>query len=153
MDCPLKATNSIIVPISAAKNIECEVDCKIIVGKSISAEDFMTVHENVTFKKFSFFKNIKFNEEYSEGKAATNIVSYRMKERPNRVLLWAQKVFNLNMEEEGCVINKSDSLDILLLHVKTQQQLIIQARIESSGMMLQISHDNLESIGDMIQDM
>jgi len=37
--------------------------------------------------------------------------------------------------------------------VKTNQQLIIQAEVESHGTFLQISHDDLETIGDMVQDL
>ena len=40
-----------------------------------------------------------------------------------------------------------------MLHVKSEQQLIIQARSESDGTLMQISYDDLETVGDMIQDM
>ena len=48
VSCPGKASNTITIPIVSEKNIECEIDCKILVGKSLSSEDFMTVHETVT---------------------------------------------------------------------------------------------------------
>jgi len=125
----------------------------VIVGKSLSSEDFITLHELVLFKKFSFFKNIKFSQDFSDGKTPTNVIGYRLKERPNRILLWAQKVFNLHSDLEDYIITNSESLNIMLLHVKTNQQLIIQAKVESHGTLLQISHDDLETIGDMVQDL
>lgn len=41
----------------------------------------------------------------------------------------------------------------MLLHVKTNTQLIVQARNESDGTLLQISYDDIETVGDMIQDL
>jgi hypothetical protein len=41
----------------------------------------------------------------------------------------------------------------MLLHVKTNTQLIVQARSESDGTLLQISYDDLETVGDIIQDL
>ena len=73
----------------------------VIVGKSLSSEDFIILKETVVFKKFSLFKNIKFRQDSPEGKAPTNVVGYRLKERPNRILLWAQKVFTLRNDLEG----------------------------------------------------
>mmetsp|Transcript_22781 Transcript_22781/g.26166 ORF Transcript_22781/g.26166 Transcript_22781/m.26166 type:complete len:188 (-) Transcript_22781:2-565(-) len=41
----------------------------------------------------------------------------------------------------------------MLLNVKTNCQLIVQARSESDGTLMQISYDDIETIGDMIQDL
>lgn len=51
------------------------------------------------------------------------------------------------------MISKADSLDFMLLHVRNNAQLIVQARNESDGTLLQISYDDLETVGDMIQDL
>lgn len=153
VSCPGKASNTITIPIISEKNIECEIDCKIIVGKSLSSEDFMTVHETVTLKKFGFFKNIPFSHDYSVGKPPSSQVVYKVRERPNRILLWAQKVFNLEDAKQDHVISKTDSLDFMLLHVRNNAQLIVQARSESDGTLIQISYDDLETVGDMVQDL
>ena len=41
----------------------------------------------------------------------------------------------------------------MFLHIKTNKQLNIQARVESNGTLMQISHDDLETVGDMVQDL
>lgn len=122
-------------------------------GKSFSSEEFLTVSEKVTYKKFGFFKNIPFSEDFSNGKPPNSQIIYKIRERPNRILIWAQKVFNLDTQIDGCVISKPDSLDFMLLNVKTNCQLIVQARSESDGTLMQISYDDIETIGDMIQDL
>jgi hypothetical protein len=71
-----------------------------MVGKSYASEDFMTVHEKILFKKFGFFKSIPFSRDFSAGKAPTSQVVYKIRERPNRVLLWAEKVFNLDKQTD-----------------------------------------------------
>lgn len=113
----------------------------------------MTVHEVITFKKFAFFKNVPFSSDFSKGITPKSKISYKIRERPNRILIWAQKVFNLEPETPNCVITKSDSLDFMLMHVKTGHQLMIQCRSESDGTLMQISNDDLETVGDMIQDL
>lgn len=113
----------------------------------------MTVHAKVIYKKFGFFKNIPFSQDFSHGKAPTSQISYRIRERPNRILLWAEKVFNLEKDVDQCIISRQDSLDFMLLNVKTNAQLIVQARSESDGTLMQISYDDIETVGDMIQDM
>jgi len=113
----------------------------------------MTIHESIMFKKFGFFKNIPFDSNFSQGKAPSSQVIYKLRERPNRVLLWAEKVFNLDKDTPKCVLSQVDTLDFMLLHIKNNKQLILQARSESDGTLLQISYDDLETVGDMIQDL
>ena len=150
---PSKAVSTLTVPINSDKNMEWEIDWKVIVGKSLNSEDFVIVHSKVIYKKFGFFKNIPFSEDFSVGKAPTSQISYKIRERPNRILLWAQKVFNLDSQTENWIIFKADSLDFMLLNVKTNWQLIVQSRSESDGTLLQISYDDIETVGDMIQDL
>ena len=47
---PNKSTNRAIVPIKTDKNLECEIESKVIVGKSVSSEDFLVVHSSIVFK-------------------------------------------------------------------------------------------------------
>lgn len=113
----------------------------------------MTVHARVIYKKFGFFKNIPFSQDFTHGTPPRSQISYKIRERPNRVLLWAEKVFNLEKDTDQCVIARADSLDFMLLNVKTNAQLIVQARSESDGTLMQISYDDIETVGDMVQDL
>jgi len=48
--------------------------------------------KSITLKKYSFFKSISLGEI----RESKNNVTFEINDRPNRINLWAEKVFNID---------------------------------------------------------
>lgn len=74
------------------KYIECEIKAKILIGNSAHSEEFLCIHKSIFLKKFSLFRGITPSELETPG----SYVTFDIMDRPSRIALWAEKVFNID---------------------------------------------------------
>ena len=94
---PLEPNSLVDIPLPSEKSIECEIEAKVLVGNSMHAEDYLSVHKKMRFKRFGAFKGVPL-----EGCVEPEgFVQFEVPERPNRIQIWAEQVFNLDTENKS----------------------------------------------------
>jgi len=97
-----------------------------LIGNSTSSEEFLCVNKTVVLKKYSFFKSVNLAEQ----KETRGSVSFEIQDRPNRINLWAEKVFNLD-PSNGSFELTSNSIRMAFIDVKTSSPLSISGQISA----------------------
>jgi hypothetical protein len=117
------------IPIMTDKTIECEIKVKVLVSNSAHSEEFLCVHRHLSFKRFGSFKGVP----VSQVPTPKGFVKFEVNDRPNRIMLWAEKVFNIDQSNQS-VESSANGMRMSFIDVKTGKPLIISAETTPGGL-------------------
>ena len=146
---PENPSNILDVPIITDKTIECQIAVKVLVGNSAHAEEYVCIHKKLQFKKFGSFKGIPLDQQIPPPEGQ---VTFDVQDRPNRILLWAEKVFNLDKNNHSYEVTNSGMV-MKFVDVKTGQPLLIEAQTTPQGLQVSLGLNDLKIAGDILTDL
>ena len=149
MSHPSDPRNTLHFHIHTEKLIGGEIKAKILVGNSAHAEDYLCIHKTLHFKKFGIFSMVKFEDIPT----IESHVTFNVKERPNRVMLWAESLFCLDHEDNKNISQSSDMIQLGFKNVKDDQMLVIEASQESFGMRVRIFTDDINVSSELFNEL
>ena len=139
---PEKPGSIIDIPLNTGdKTVECSIEAKILITNSTHAEDLLTVTKLITFKLFGTLKGVPLTEAVKPH----SVVTFEIPERPNRIQLWAEQVFNLDTKNNSFENSPTD-VRLAFIDVKTNAPLYIEANTTPQGLLVKIHTDSIKPV-------
>jgi Bardet-Biedl syndrome 2 protein len=141
---PMPPSNNVIVQISPAKDVQTTMSIKAMCGLSANSFQYHVFEMNHVMPKFAMYHIVD-----QVGKKPQGFCTFHLAEaRPNRIWSWMQKSF-IAIDEKVPQPSGQASLAVNFTSLRTGEPLCISI----SGDEVSIRADDLEVVGEMVQDL
>eukprot|EP00823_Brevimastigomonas_motovehiculus_P004033 TRINITY_DN2584_c0_g1_i1.p1 TRINITY_DN2584_c0_g1~~TRINITY_DN2584_c0_g1_i1.p1 ORF type:complete len:746 (+),score=184.32 TRINITY_DN2584_c0_g1_i1:77-2314(+) len=149
---PQKPSPQLAVTLQPPKDVETELKLKVIVGQKSSIQDHV-FELTYQLEKFASYMLVK-PKDVIESKSHVTITTPTA-ERVNRVALWIHRAFNIDEKSSAAtmITVTSTTLQAAFVCVRDGSPLLISMNSEDRNSVIQISTDNMDLAGDIVQDL
>ena len=144
---PSQETNKVIIQIKTKKDLNINLNIKVLVGKSYYLEDYQVYEYNKIIPKYCFYILLRDDIEYKS--TLIQGIKFEYNERIDRLILWLEQNFNIPKKELDAFRKDENNYCIRFSSLRTDKVLEISVKMNE----LSILTEEVELCGNIFQDM
>ena len=144
---PSQETNKVIIQIKTKKDLNINLNIKVLVGKSFYLEDYQVFEFNKIIPKYCFYILLRDDIEYKE--ALIQGITFQFNDRIDRLILWLEANFNIPKKELDVFRKDDNNYCIRFSSLRTDK--ILEISVKNNQ--LNILTEEVELCGNIFQDM
>lgn len=144
---PSQETNKVIIQIKTKKDLNINLNIKVLVGKSYYLEDYQVFEFNKIIPKYCFYILLRDDIEYKS--TLIQGIKFEYNERIDRLILWLEQNFNIPKKELDAFRKDENNYCIRFSSLRTDKVLEISVKMNE----LSILTEEVELCGNIFQDM
>ena len=144
---PSEETNKVVIQIKTKKDLNINLNIKVLVGKSYYLSDYQVFEFCKVIPKYCFY--ILLREEIAYKNDLVQGISFKFNERVDRLILWLKLFFNLGEKELESFRANENTYKIRFMSLRTDK--VLQISVKDN--VLYILTEEIELAGNILQDM